>query len=71
MRSIFALFLSWMKKLFAKLTGKDITDAPTPGNPGNDQPDKPEPDPGNYVCYYGCPNSKRAEKLQLSRKLYK
>ena len=33
-----------------------------------------EPDPvgpGDVVCYYGCPNSKKAKKLQLSKKLYR
>ncbi|MBQ6265940.1 MAG: hypothetical protein IJK60_10880 [Clostridia bacterium] len=25
-------------------------------------------DPGEYICYYGCPNSKKAVKLQLGRK---
>ncbi len=25
-------------------------------------------DPGRYICYYGCPNSKKAAKLQLGRK---
>ncbi|MBQ7689036.1 MAG: hypothetical protein IJT27_07455 [Clostridia bacterium] len=23
------------------------------------------------VCYYGCPNSNKAKKLQLSKKLYR
>lgn len=25
-------------------------------------------DPGRYICYYGCPASKKAEKLQLGKK---
>ena len=80
MRSIIALFRSWFKKLIALLTGKDITDDPTPVDPVNDDPatddpttdlpDRPIPDPG-IVCYYGCPNSKRAQKLQLSKQLYR
>lgn len=26
--------------------------------------------PETFVCYYGCPNSKKAGKLQLKRKRY-
>ena len=26
---------------------------------------------GPFVCYYGCPNSGRAEKLQLARARYR
>lgn len=25
-------------------------------------------DPGEVVCYYGCPNSKKAQKLQLGKR---
>lgn len=28
-------------------------------------------DPREYICYYGCPNSKKADRLQLSRKSYR
>lgn len=35
---------------------------------GRIEGDPAEGDPGEYVCYYGCPNSKKADKLQLNRK---
>ena len=66
MRSFFALILSWFKKVIAKLTGKDIIE--TPEVPDID---RPEDGPGEIVCYYGCPNSKKAKKLQLSKNLYR
>ena len=28
-------------------------------------------DPGEYMDYYGCPNSKKAAKLQMSKKSYR
>ena len=64
MRSIIALILSWLKKIF-RITEK---------NNGSDEPsqiNRPDPDPGEVVCYYGCPNSKKAQKLQLSKKIYR
>ncbi len=66
MRSIIALILSWVKKIFALVTSKKE-------EPSTDIPDidRPEPGPGEVVCYYGCPNSKKAQKLQLSKKLYR
>ncbi|MBR3554172.1 MAG: hypothetical protein IKN72_12420 [Clostridia bacterium] len=71
MRSFFALLLSRLKKLFAFILRKN---EPTPadGGPGDDFfIDRPINDDDVYVCYYGCPNSKKAQKLQLSRKLYR
>ncbi|MCR5041972.1 MAG: hypothetical protein K6C36_07755 [Clostridia bacterium] len=50
----FKRFFAWIKNLFSK-----------------DEPIEPvKPDDPDYpiVCYYGCPNSKKAEKLQLQRK---
>ena len=26
---------------------------------------------GEVVCYYGCPNSRKARRLQLNKRLYK
>ena len=80
MRAFFALILSLIKKLLhIRFIEDQKTDEPTPGNtdpvddpatdPGPVFPD--HPDPNEYVCYYGCPNSKRAQKLQLNRKLIK
>ena len=77
MRAFFALILSWVKKLLhIRFVDDPAKDDPTPGNtepiddpsadPGPAFPDRP--DPNEYVCYYGCPNSKRAQRLQLSRK---
>ena len=68
MRSIFALILSRLKQLFAFIFRKEVTVDPKP-----DDPDIEGPINGDdvYVCYYGCPNSKRTQKLQLSRKLYR
>jgi len=69
MRSLFALLLSWLKKLFRiDIIKNDPTDDPSQDAPGFDLP---EPGPGEVVCYYGCPNSKKAQKLQLSKKLYR
>ena len=59
MRSVFNLIISWFKRLAARLLKKDVTD-----DPGFDDP---QIDPGEVVCYYGCPNSKKAKKLQLEK----
>ncbi len=42
-------------------------------HPGEKQPyNPPEVElSDNIVCYYGCPNSNKAKKLQTSRKLYR
>ena len=79
MRSIIALILSWLKKIFRIGTEQPSTTEPVTGDPGTTKPDlqqpdepfeRPGPDPG-IVCYYGCPNSKKALKLQLGKKLYR
>ncbi len=60
MRSIIAFFKSLISTLLA------IFRTRTPGPVIIDEP------PGNeVVCYYGCPNSKKAQKLQLNKTLYK
>ncbi len=67
MRSIIALILSWLKKLFRiadrKNNGPDVPEGP--------DIERPEPGPGAVISYYGCPNSKDAQKLQLEKKLYR
>ncbi|MBQ7689038.1 MAG: hypothetical protein IJT27_07465 [Clostridia bacterium] len=32
---------------------------------------KQDNDPGEIVDYYGCPNSNKAKKLQLSKNIYR
>ena len=62
MRSIFALIKSWITKLIARIFKKDdpaVIDEPQTAVP-------PE-----VVCYYGCPNSNKAKKLQLNKKIYR
>ena len=62
MRSIIALIRSWIQKIIQFFSGKNIVD----------EPDNTEVvDPGEVVCYYGCPNSNKARKLQLDRKIYR
>ncbi len=81
MRSFFLFIWSWLLKLLRiKPAEADTTEAADPVNgttvPDPSLPDptpyeRPDvPDPSGYVCYYGCPNSKKAQKLQLGRKLY-
>ena len=65
MQSIIALLKSIVKRLIALFTRKD-----EPYDPGFDNP-VIEPGPGEVVCYYGCPNSKKAQKLQLSKTTYR
>ena len=61
MRSFIALIKSWFQKIIQFFKGKgEIVD-----------PDTPVIDPGEVVCYYGCPNSNKAKKLQLGRKIYR
>ncbi|MBQ6065718.1 MAG: hypothetical protein IJK89_02765 [Clostridia bacterium] len=65
MRSIFAFIKSIFTKIldFFRIRGV---------GPVIVDPDEPSPfDPGEVVCYYGCPNSKKAKKLQLNKKLYR
>ena len=70
------LLRTLVQRIIAKLaednTSSDgeSTDTTLP-TPGDDGFERPAPDPGSVVCYYGCPNSKRAERLQLGRKLYR
>jgi|GEM_PF-2332507 len=76
MRSFFALILSWFKKLIARITGKTEADPDvTTSDENTDDPgsffDGPIDGPGDVVCYYGCPNSNKAKKLQLNKNLYK
>ena len=67
MRSIFALIKSWFIKLLDLIRLRGV-------GPVIVDPDPEDPsfiDPGEVVCYYGCPNSKKAKKLQLDKKLYR
>ena len=63
MQSFIAFFRSLFDrvvKFFKSLIGKD--DVIEIGEPVD------EPGPGDVVCYYGCPNSKKAKALQLRKK---
>ena len=61
MRSFFAMIASLFKKLIAFFSREETVDTPDPDLPVN-------PAPGEVICYYGCPNSSRAKKLQLNKK---
>ena len=61
MRSIYALIRSFFKKLYLLIKGK---------KPSID-PEIPDEGFDDIVVYYGCPNSKKAKKLQLEKSLYK
>lgn len=61
MQSIIALIKSLFQRIIALFRRRDTDD------PGTDIPGIFEP----VVPYYGCPNSKKAEKLQLSKKIYR
>ena len=66
MSSLFALIKSFFKRIIAFFKRSDTTDEPVrPDEPY--RPDEPV-DPKDIVCYYGCPNSKKARRLQLERK---
>ena len=52
MRSVLAFISSRVKRCLALLTSGKRRGAP------NDD---------SFVCYYGCPNSTRAQKLQLKK----
>lgn len=69
MLSFFNMLWSWLKDWVRSLFSKDDPEEPDPAV--IPAPEKPEPFPGEVVCYYGCPNSKKAEKLQLQKKLYR
>ena len=61
MRSIILLIISFFKELYYRITGKEpVVD-----------PELPDDGFDDMVVYYGCPNSNKAKKLQLSKKLYK
>ena len=64
MQAFFELIVSFLKKLIAFLKGQTAVDRPA--DPG--APEEPVVDPGEVVCYYGCPNSKKAKKLQLNKR---
>ena len=80
MRSFLALILSWLNKIF-RFSMENATPTDPSDEPGNTEPepqvpegpglDRPGPNPGDFVCYYGCPNSKRAQKLQLRKQIYR
>lgn len=63
MSSIIALLKSWLQKIIAIFSRKTVIDGPSIDDPGLD--------PGEVVCYYGCPNSKKAKKLQLNKTAYR
>ena len=63
MSSLIALIKSWFQKLIAFFTRRNVIDGP--------DIDDPSIDPGEVVCYYGCPNSKKARKLQLNKNTYR
>ena len=65
MRSFFSMLWNWAKGLFNKIFHK--TDPDDPEGPYIDRPR----DPNDIVCYYGCPNSNKAKKLQLQKTLYR
>ncbi len=58
MSSFFAMIASFFRRIVAFFKREPVTELPTPDGPG----------PGEVVCYYGCPNSKKARKLQLDKK---
>lgn len=60
MRSLFVIVMNWIKRIISAISKKNKPDAPTPV--------RPEVETGEIVCYYGCPNSNKAKKLQLNKK---
>ncbi|MBQ9506162.1 MAG: hypothetical protein IJR51_03325 [Clostridia bacterium] len=70
MQSIIAFLKSIVNRLIALFTRKNVTEEPTTDEPGFDEPII-GPGPGEVVCYYGCPNSKKAQKLQLGKTVYR
>ena len=70
MQSIIALLKSIVKRLVALFTRKDLEDELTNNEPGFEEP-VIGPSGPEVVCYYGCPNSKKAQKLQLRKTTYR
>ena len=64
MRSIIAFIKSIINKILVFLRIRGV------GPVIVDDPEDPA-DPSEVVCYYGCPNSKKAQKLQLNKTRYK
>ncbi len=66
MNSILAFIRTMLNKIIAFFSRKKATEEPETGKieiiegPGHE-----------VVCYYGCPNSKKAKKLQLDKKAYR
>ena len=60
MRSLFVIVMNWIKRIISAISKKNKTDTLTPV--------RPEEETGEIVCYYGCPNSNKAKKLQLNKK---
>ena len=76
MFNIFSIIWSWVKQIYTAVIEKlgfgETSDNPVPVDPDTEIPFPGYPDdPGGMVCYYGCPNSKKAQKLQLQKKLYR
>ena len=61
MRSLFVMIMNWIKRAISFVTSRK-------NNPETPDIDDPVIDPGEVVCYYGCPNSNKAKKLQLNKK---
>ena len=70
MQSIIALLRSIVNRLIALFTRKDLKNEITNNEPGFEEP-VIGPGPGEVICYYGCPNSKKAQKLQLNKTVYR
>ncbi len=58
---------AWIKSLFMKLITFLRLRGVGPVVADFEDPSVPEP-PFDAVCYYGCPNSNKAKKLQLGKK---
>ena len=58
MRSLFVIIMNWIKQIVSFISKKKKPDTPI----------RPEEETGEIVCYYGCPNSNKAKKLQLNKK---
>ncbi len=75
MQSILALIRSFLKRiaaLFARKAAPENNVSPDTDNNDDTPPVlRPDPGPGEVVCYYGCPNSNKAKKLQLKQTAYK
>ena len=71
MQSILALIKSLFNRIltFLRLRGVGPVIIEDPDAPGTEEPSRV--DPGEVVCYYGCPNSNKARKLQLDKKAYR